>query len=58
MATYDYHCPTCQATTKEVRSITEDAPKPLCGNCEVEMVRSYTAPGLQFKGNGWAGKKR
>lgn len=57
MPSYDYQCPTCQATTTSIRSINDPATPPDCTNCKVVMVRIYTSPPVRFRGAGW-GKNR
>jgi putative FmdB family regulatory protein len=56
MPAYEYQC-SCGDTATIVRSITEEENKPICSKCKKEMTRSYFAPPIQFKGDGWAGKE-
>jgi putative FmdB family regulatory protein len=53
MATYDYFCPLCQAKTVITRPIASSAGKPQCLNCQIDLIRSFTAPGVTFRGTGW-----
>jgi putative FmdB family regulatory protein len=57
MPIYDYKCNTCDLKMTLIRKITEPAPIPLCANCVKDLVRVYDAPGVTFKGTGWAGKE-
>jgi putative FmdB family regulatory protein len=55
---YDYKCQDCGMTLTIVRGIVETEHKPICINCKKVMPRTYdTAPAIQFKGGGWAGKE-
>lgn len=41
-----------------IRKIDEPDRIPLCVNCAKDLVRVYDAPGVSFKGTGWAGKEK
>lgn len=53
MPAYEYRCPICQAAITKKRGIAEKEQTPNCANCQVAMIRDYTAPGVTFKGKGW-----
>jgi len=57
MAIYEFICNEHLVTT-EVSAKIADFPlvAPLCPKCQRSMDRKYTAPGIEFKGDGWAGK--
>jgi putative FmdB family regulatory protein len=56
MPTYEYKCPTCQKHVDIIHSFADTA-KHKCENCHVPMVKVFAAPGLSFKGGGWAHKE-
>ena len=53
---YHYQCDRCGGSFEQSRSIYESEIAPMCGDCLVSMVRVYSAPSIQFKGDGWGGK--
>jgi len=54
MPTYEFRCATCGITTEIIASVEDQAaPKCACGQM---MTKVYSAPGIVFKGDGWAGK--
>lgn len=58
MPRYDYRCPNCATGEEIVCSVLlVDELKVYCGVCNALMRRMFNAPGLVFKGTGWAGKK-
>lgn len=51
MPTYDYECPG-EGIVKELQlPYNHDQPK--CDTCGAPMTRVYTAPAIQFKGDGF-----
>jgi putative FmdB family regulatory protein len=56
MPTYEYSCNECGTHGSTHTSFAEDVPVMRCPKCQVMMSRIYSAPGLIFKGSGWAGK--
>ena len=50
--TYDYKCPDGH-TYQETRGINEDQRQTTCPECDKPLARVYTAPPVQFNGNGW-----
>ena len=57
MPTYEYSCRECGTFGSKHRTYKEGDDGMTCPKCNVEMSRIYSAPGLIFKGDGWAGKK-
>jgi putative FmdB family regulatory protein len=55
MPTYDFKCNTCGITVEVVASVDDQA-APKC-DCGEMMQKIYSAPGIVFKGTGWAGKE-
>ena len=53
MPTYEYTCMTCDESQEIVRKFEDEEIIPPCPSCGYRMVRSYTAPGIQFKGSGF-----
>jgi putative FmdB family regulatory protein len=51
--TFDYCCNACGEVTLDVRRKRAD-PQPSCKNCGSIMTKLPSAPGLSFKGSGWA----
>ncbi len=58
MPTYEYSCKECGTYGSVYRTYKEDDSGMNCPRCKVEMIRVFTAPGISFKGNGWAGKTK
>jgi putative FmdB family regulatory protein len=58
MPTYEYSCKECGTYGSVNRTYKEDDPGMDCPKCKIAMARVYSAPGLVFKGDGWAGKSR
>lgn len=57
MPTYDFRCPDCRAISEVVSKVSLiDLKVMFCTTCDIEMVRLINAPGIVFKGSGWAGK--
>lgn len=56
MPSYEYKCPTCQQHQTISHSFS-DTKKHKCENCKVPLIKVYSAPGLSFKGGGWAHKE-
>ena len=52
MPTYDYKCKVCN-TNLVVAHPINDTPTVICGQCNTERVKSYSAPGVSFSGSGW-----
>ena len=57
MPLYDYKCATCDIKVELIRAINA-TDKPLCDLCGSVMLQVYSAPAIQFKGTGWAGKEK
>jgi len=57
MPLYDYKCSACDIKIEVIRAINA-TDKPLCADCGLEMQQVYSAPAIQFKGSGWAGKDK
>jgi len=53
MPIYEYVCIECDTSTEVTRSFNDQEKIPPCQNCGYSMVRSYNAPGIQFKGSGF-----
>lgn len=53
MPTYEYTCIECDESQEIVRKFEDEEIIPPCPSCGYRMVRSYTAPGIQFKGSGF-----
>ena len=56
MPSYQYYCPLCNlgvTVTKSIHSTEGEQ----CDNCKVPLIKVYSAPGLNFKGGGWAHKE-
>lgn len=55
MPTYEFSCSACEEQKSLTQSIHEDVPtNVVCEKCGYRMIRSWSNPGLQFKGGGWA----
>jgi putative FmdB family regulatory protein len=54
MPTYDFKCISCNKTTEIIAGFNDAVAEPIC--CGMKMNRQYAAPGIIFKGNGWASK--
>lgn len=52
MPVYEYTCMECDEEVDITRGFYDEEAIPSCSN-EHRMVRSYTAPGVQFKGSGF-----
>ena len=57
MATYEYKCPICQKHEFMLHPMTE-SPVFECENCKVELIKVFSAPEVNFKGNGWGHQAR
>jgi len=54
VACYVYRCPNCNKVAEIYRPISEyNAPPPKCHECQVEMVRVFSPPFIQFVGPGF-----
>ena len=58
MPNYEYSCRECGTYGSVYRTYKEDDPGMDCPKCKIAMNRLYSAPGLVFKGDGWAGKSK
>lgn len=58
MPTYEYGCQECGTYGSVHRTYKEDDGGMICPKCKVSMVRMFSAVGLIFKGDGWAGKSK
>ena len=54
MAKYTYRCTRCTQTAEVVKPMAMSDTAEWCGLCEQPMQRTYTAPGVVFKGTGFA----
>jgi putative FmdB family regulatory protein len=54
--TYQYRCDRCGGSSEQMRSYSDSEIAPMCGDCLISMSRVYSAPSIQFKGDGWGGK--
>lgn len=55
MAIYEFKCPVCHRVHEMNRPIGSTLEPPWC--CGAEMKRVWNAPGIVFKGSGWACKE-
>lgn len=53
MPSYDYKCGECQQITNIVAGINKKIDPPVCSACKTEMQKIFTAPPIQFKGQGF-----
>jgi putative FmdB family regulatory protein len=53
MPTYDYKCDTCDKVVEIFHGINDESEQ-LCENCKAPMHVVIGAPGVVFKGEGWA----
>jgi putative FmdB family regulatory protein len=53
MPTYEYSCVTCDKSEEITRGFNDPEVVPPCPSCGYNMARSYSAPGIQFKGSGF-----
>lgn len=53
MPTYEYACINCDKTVEITRSIHEPSDTQQCPDCGYNLVRVFSAPGIQFKGSGF-----
>ena len=56
MPTYDYICTACGHEMEVVHSVYGEGPA--CPKCGARMRKAISAPGVHFKGTGWARKER
>jgi len=56
MPTYEYSCGECGTYGSIHKSYEDEISGIDCPKCNLQMSRIYSAPGLIFKGDGWAGK--
>lgn len=52
MPTYEYACKKCSETLEVVQSFS-DEPLKVCPNCQGELRKVFSAPGISFKGSGF-----
>lgn len=52
MPIYDYICAECGMTAEIVASIN-DTTNITCPDCDVFMIKVFSAPVVTFKGEGW-----
>lgn len=52
MPTYEYKCPDGHVYV-EKRSITAEAERDTCPECDKPLNRVFSAPPIQFNGSGW-----
>lgn len=53
MPTYEYACVECDKSQDVTRKFDDPEVVPQCPSCGYKMARSYSAPGIQFKGSGF-----
>lgn len=53
MPTYEFICPDCDKRAELKAGFTESYVFPWCDDCNIEMKRDYSVPGIQFKGQGF-----
>ena len=53
MPVYEYACIECDKNLEVSRSFNDNEIVPACPVCGYKMSRSYSAPGVQFKGSGF-----
>ena len=53
MAIYEYACITCDRSEEITRKFDDPEVVPPCSVCGYHMIRTYNAPGIQFKGSGF-----
>lgn len=53
MATYEYECPVDGKITTITRLMSDPEGRYYCPNCEVPLLRVYTAPPIKFNGTGF-----
>ena len=54
MPTYEYSCNECGTYGSVHKSYDDEVRTMSCPKCNLSMTRMYSAPGLIFKGKGWA----
>lgn len=54
MPTYDFYCKSCDANTKIVSTMKGLKEGYTCAHCNTKLVRIFSAPGVSFKGEGFA----
>jgi len=54
MPSYEFQCQICNKTEEVFARFEETFTPPKC--CGAEMSRKFSASGIVFKGDGWAGK--
>ena len=55
MPTYEFKCPLCEVTVGKSFAVYSNHSM-FCEDCKVPMAKVFTAPGVIFKGEGWASK--
>lgn len=53
MPTYDYKCKECRYTASITTGINKEIQIPICGKCQLELVRDYGVQAVTFKGSGF-----
>jgi putative FmdB family regulatory protein len=55
MPTYQFKCEVCDVSASVTIPLSEngDGKTPKCLECDVDMVRIFSAPAVSFKGSGW-----
>ena len=53
MPIYEYTCMDCDRNEDITRGFNDPEVVPSCISCGNKMIRSYSAPGIQFKGSGF-----
>lgn len=57
MPTYEFKCPQCEITVDKSFDVYSNHSM-FCEDCGVKMAKVFSSPGVIFKGDGWAGKKK
>jgi putative FmdB family regulatory protein len=52
MPLYEYKCSKCQATFEVIQKVA-DPPLKKCIKCGGVVIKTISAPAIQFKGSGW-----
>ena len=53
MPVYEYLCKQCNLVVIESRPVDDRDNKTMCDNCNIEMKRLLSSPGVSFKGSGF-----
>lgn len=53
MPKYDYTCLTCDETTEVEKTMELSGHEEFCEKCGYALIRTYSVPGVSFKGGGF-----